>query len=471
MNKKHWSHLLLIFIAPASLLFANLFTGGLSGYDDAFYAHEARQMVETGDWWNVRYNGYLNFEYPPLFIWLEAASFFVLGFTDFAAKLPTALLGLLTFVLVFLLAKELSDEFLLPVVSAWILLSTLYFMKWTMRAMTDVPFVFFFTLAIFFYVKGLKRSEFFIFCGLAVGLGIMTRSVIGLIPLTVIFSHLVLTKQFKVFSLSHFQIGITLAFVIPAGWFIPQYLSHGDKFIIKHFSFIMSKVAPGESFDLLVFLRNLFEYPWLLVKRYEPWVWLVLAGLAIHFRRAYREKDSTSILLCLWVFLVIVPFSFAEIKILRYILPAFPAFSIIAATPLSYWLKNIKRKKIISAVNTILFLAIILVVYPNTHHLEEEMKIISRAVQVNVAEDERVIFYTGKEQKYDFHNQLLWYSNRFSEFLDNEKTLKKRLYSNSSLTFVLDKKNFQLFSAHSDLRLQILTETNNFVCFKTHSFN
>src|SRR5262245_35529806 len=69
-----WFHLLIVVIVSSIILFPKLHKGDLSGYDDALYAHEGKQMLITGDWWNVRFNGDLNFEYPPLFIWLEALS-------------------------------------------------------------------------------------------------------------------------------------------------------------------------------------------------------------------------------------------------------------------------------------------------------------------------------------------------------------------------------------------------------------
>jgi len=61
------------------LLLPQLHRGGLSGYDDALYAHEAKEMVDHGDWWTIHSNGALNFEYPPMFIWLDAVSLRWLG--------------------------------------------------------------------------------------------------------------------------------------------------------------------------------------------------------------------------------------------------------------------------------------------------------------------------------------------------------------------------------------------------------
>lgn len=470
VNANHRFHLAAITCLAALLLFANLHVGGLSGYDDAFYAHEGRRMLESGDWWNVRFNGNLNFEYPPLFIWLEAASFAALGISDFTAKFPSALLGLLIILLVFLLAKELSESFWLPILSAWILMLSQYFMKYAMHAMTDVPFVFFFTLAVFAYVKALKKPNYFILFGIAVALGIMTRSAIGLIPLAVIFVHLIVSKRFDLLRRPQFWTGFLLALAIPAAWYVPQYQAHGAPFLNEHFAFITGKVASGKPFELVTFLRGLIEYPYLLVKLYEPWIWLMLFGLVVHIKRAIRGRDSTSALLCLWVAFVIVPFSLAEAKVLRYVLAAFPAFSILAAAPLSGWLEKIKNQTNIAVAYALLCLTIIaIVVFPNPRFRAEEMMKMSPTIQKNVPENRRLVFYTGKDTKYDFHNQLLWYSNRFTEQLNDEAKLKEKLYSNEDTVFVMDKPNFQPLAADPRLRIKTLAETENFVCFEVNA--
>ncbi|MBL8208118.1 MAG: hypothetical protein JNM09_28045, partial [Blastocatellia bacterium] len=51
----------LVFGLTTLLLFANLQRGDLAGYDDAVYAHEGKEMLRSGDWWNVWLNGKLDF--------------------------------------------------------------------------------------------------------------------------------------------------------------------------------------------------------------------------------------------------------------------------------------------------------------------------------------------------------------------------------------------------------------------------
>ena len=51
----------------------------------------ARAMVETGDWWEPRLSGYGHYDKPPLVYWAAALAFRVLGFNEWAARLPSLL--------------------------------------------------------------------------------------------------------------------------------------------------------------------------------------------------------------------------------------------------------------------------------------------------------------------------------------------------------------------------------------------
>ncbi len=83
-------HFWLIAAMAVLVLFSKLHIGDLGGYDDAVYAHEGKQMLSTGQWWSVYLNGQLDFDKPPLFVWLEAISMWIFGVTDFAARFPSA---------------------------------------------------------------------------------------------------------------------------------------------------------------------------------------------------------------------------------------------------------------------------------------------------------------------------------------------------------------------------------------------
>src|SRR3984885_1771656 len=75
-------------------LFSGLAAIGLVGPDEPRYAWIAREMAETGDWVTPRLYGKPWFEKPPLFYWGAALSFKLLGVSETAARLPSAISAL-----------------------------------------------------------------------------------------------------------------------------------------------------------------------------------------------------------------------------------------------------------------------------------------------------------------------------------------------------------------------------------------
>lgn len=270
---------LILLVLAVLLLFPGLFQGGLSGYDDALYAHEGKQMARYGNWGTIQFNGSPNFEYPPLFVWLEAISIKTLGASDFAAKFPSAILGLGTILLVYFLAQLISANAFVALYSAGILMTTQYFVKASTHAMTDVPFTFFFTLALLLYLKGLRQPEYFPLCGLAIGLAILTRSVIGLIPLVIILAHLAVIRGCGIECRRHLLIGALLSLALPSVWFAYEFMRYGAPFMMGHFGFVARKLSSSETSGNWRPVANALYYVKFLLKYYWPWLPLMLFGL------------------------------------------------------------------------------------------------------------------------------------------------------------------------------------------------
>ena len=81
----------LLVACATRVLFARVGAGPLPNYDDAYYAEKAKQMLRTGDWLTPRFAGAERLDNPPLYLWIMAASFVVMGVTSFAAVFWSAL--------------------------------------------------------------------------------------------------------------------------------------------------------------------------------------------------------------------------------------------------------------------------------------------------------------------------------------------------------------------------------------------
>jgi len=457
-------HLIFLSIVIGLLLFPGLRHGDLSGYDDALYAHEAKEMLESGDWWSVRFNGTLNFEYPPMFLWMEAASLEIFGVRDFAAKLPAAMAGFGTILTVYFLALEVTRDRWLAIVSMFVLGSTQFFLKYSAHAMTDVPFTFFFTLALLLYLKGIRRPRYLLLLGMPVGCAILTRSVVGILPLVVIIVHSVLTGRGRLLRSVHWIGGCLIALGMPLAWGASQYHLYGSRFLDGHFAFVAGKAGAGWAPSL-----DMLGYLWLLLRHYWPWLPFLLIGLALQLRALQQRREVPALLALVWFAVVIVPFSLAETKYARYLIPAFPALSIISAIGICHWIPARRRRLALHAGCVALLIAGLAfqILFPPRERASD-MKVLAPIAEANSEPGEFVLLYTYGTTGYDYQNQLLWYGNRYSELLTNPQVLAERLGRQPRAVGIIDRPSFEVLSAQlgPSRQPEIVGQSERFLCYR-----
>jgi len=452
-------------VLAALLLLASLRGQGLAGYDDSYFAHEGKEMVRTGDWWNVRFNGEFILAQGPAFPWLEACSFKLFGIGDRAAKVPSALLGFGAILLMYFLTLELAGDSWLALMSMLVLASTQFFLKNASHAMSDVPFTFFSALGIFFYTKGLKNSVYLVLMSLPFTLAVLTRSVVGFLALGIVLAHLLLTKRFGLLLSPALICGVLLTVVLPAIWYVSQYRLHGAAFFVSHLQFLGSKLHPEGGPRGWT---TVFNYPLALLKYYWPWLPFLVAGLVIEARAVRRAKDQTAILLLVWVLFVLVPFSLAETRYPRYIMAVFPAFSILSAIALNRWLRVTRRKLMFDSACAIGVAAICLsFLFPPKARADDMVKLAPLA-QANSSPDQRILMYTYTDGRTDYLYQFVWYSNRYAQLADNLDGLAVKLHRAQKATVIIDKQSYRkLLSLIPEKTAHVLGESENLICFRS----
>jgi 4-amino-4-deoxy-L-arabinose transferase-like glycosyltransferase len=94
------------------LLFLVPFLGHvhLFDWDEINFAESAREMILSGDYVTVQINFEPFWEKPPLFIWAQVLSMKLFGINEFAARLPNAVSGILSLLLLFHTGSKLYDE-------------------------------------------------------------------------------------------------------------------------------------------------------------------------------------------------------------------------------------------------------------------------------------------------------------------------------------------------------------------------
>jgi len=152
-------------------------------YDEVVYSLAGAQYLQ-GDFPR-------NWEHPFLGKYLMGLSLRLFGKSDFSARLPSALFGFLTGVVIYVFAKEVTNLWCgLAAVCVW---STSPIVLWvSRRAILDAPFVFFFTLSWylfwrFFQTKGAGHA---LLGGITFGLAVATK-LVGVILVPILFLYLV----------------------------------------------------------------------------------------------------------------------------------------------------------------------------------------------------------------------------------------------------------------------------------------
>ena len=168
---------------------------GINNFDDAFYAQKAKEIYKSGNLWILTLGGNPAWENPPLPFWLMAIAFGLFGVSSFSSVFFSAIFGMGIVFLTYRLAEYLYKDSWVAFVSSLILIFPGVFIDSSRRAMVDIPLAFFVTLAMFSFLKAKDQKYWHLIFGLATAGGILSKSVLGLFPLAIIFFYLLFSRQ------------------------------------------------------------------------------------------------------------------------------------------------------------------------------------------------------------------------------------------------------------------------------------
>src|ERR1700678_4080373 len=286
-------------VLSAILFLAPIRVGDLAGYDDARYALVAKHVVLSGHWLEIESNGGPALEHPPLFSWMQAALFVPFGLSDPLAKLPSALCGLGVILLVPWLGRRLTGDPFTGVLAMFVMATSIYFVKYAARAMTDVPFTFFFLAAVSAWLLGEEDPRWLLAAGAFAAMAQLTRALAGFsIPLLFAVDMLANRRRRPL----GYLIGAALiAFLPPAAWYAQWIYRYGEEFFVSH-SLYMNQEVTGSLSPAWRRYTGAFEYIWMVGKSYWPWLPAMIAGMVV----VIRKKDRRLRILILWVTVVYV---------------------------------------------------------------------------------------------------------------------------------------------------------------------
>ena len=305
------------------LFFTGLGRRAIWDTDEGKHATTAKTMVLTGDWITPRLAGEPFYDKPPLFFWLVALSFSLLGFTELAARLPAALLGLASVLLTYGFGRSIVGP-RAAFLGAVVLASTLEFIALSNVVVHDIALVLCIAVALFAFERARDRAaprvRLLVLAYAAMGLGVVAKGPIGLLlPAGVIVLAAALRGETRRLRESLPLAGAGIVLLVALPWYVavsladPGYLSYFllEKNLGSFFSRESSHPQP------------FYYYVPVLLLGFFPWSSFLAVALASLLRRP-RGIDDSRLYLLLWVGFVFVFFSLATSKLETYLLPLFP---------------------------------------------------------------------------------------------------------------------------------------------------
>jgi 4-amino-4-deoxy-L-arabinose transferase-like glycosyltransferase len=297
---------------------------------EIYFLDAARGMVESGDWIVPSYEGKPFFDKPILSYWLMAAAMNLFGATPAAARLVPVLAALGLVVVTAWLGTLLFDR-RSALAGALVLSTTLAFLSFARVAMSDMLLALLSTLAVSLgvlaYRPGAPRLVVPLL-GAVAGLGFATKGPIavlipGIAVLLLLWEH---RREAVPGGASGVAVGALAFVVIGFGWFALVYQRLGPEPLAYFFLRENLQRFAADTYDIG---RPVWFYVPAYLAEGLPWSAFLPIALARLLRSGDAQTRRVARFLALWPLLVLVPLSLSRGKIDYYLLPLYPAVSLL----------------------------------------------------------------------------------------------------------------------------------------------
>jgi hypothetical protein len=321
-----------LLIVLISLAFFLPFNGlvHLFDWDEINFAESAREMLVTGDSGTVSINFIPFWEKPPLYIWMQVLSMKVFGISEFAARFPNVICGMLSLLVLFEIGRNLKDNrfgMIWAVSFGASVLPFLYFKSGIIDPWFNL-FIFASLHFAFRYLSGqdthFKRRWNLIVSAVILGLAVLTKgpAAILLFGLTVIL-FVGFERKFRLIRITDVLIFGLVLLVTGGAYHIYQLLAGNGQLVYDFFIYqirLMKTEDAGHG-------GSIFYHPIVLFVGVFPASVFALQTIL----QKNDEKDSYRRLMIILFSVVLVIFSLIKTKIVHYSSMCYLPLSYLAA--------------------------------------------------------------------------------------------------------------------------------------------
>jgi 4-amino-4-deoxy-L-arabinose transferase-like glycosyltransferase len=306
--------------------------------DEGRYAEIPREMLVTRDFLTPRLNGVLYFEKPPLYYWSVAASMAILGPTEMAVRLPGKLAAVAMVLLAVAFARRRWGT-RTGLLAGLILATSILLVALARIALIDPMLSLALAGATFSFVSFAEadaagearraRRSLYSFCA-ACAAAILLKGLVGVVlPGGAIVFWTLLTGRWRTLQRVFATGPLLLFFVLAVPWHVAMALRHPDflqfYFVHEHFQRFATtehRRTGSAVYFIPVLVAGFLPWTAFFGRFRESW-----PGFT---RGAWRAR-STEAFLWIWAVLVFAFFSASQSKLIPYVLPIWPALSVLLA--------------------------------------------------------------------------------------------------------------------------------------------
>ncbi len=313
MKSKRGKYIWLFLLSLAAL---TLFNQWLPITDpvESNYALTAKEMLAAGDWLSPRIYGEYWYDKPIFTYWTLVLSYFVCGVTDFAARLPSALMGAGTVVLTATTARYMFKREAAFWYAGGFLLTSFAFWPISRAVITDAALLFWTAVTMYGAYRGLleDRRRWMVVAYAGAGFACLTKGPVGLVlPGLILLVWLAVTPEARRWKRLFDPVGIAAFILTAAPWYTMMYLRHGEDFVLGFLglhNYVRATVAEHPE-------DNVFYYYLVVMPVYAlPWTALTLREIW-----AGRKRANTAYRFCLaWIGITFVFYTLMATKYMTY---------------------------------------------------------------------------------------------------------------------------------------------------------
>lgn len=438
-----------------SLFFILLGSRPLFVPDEGRYAEIAREMVISHDYITPTLNGIIYFEKPALFYWLGAAAFKLAGINVWSIRSINALLGLLGCFMTYSAARILYNR-RTGVMAALILGTNLLYFVMAHMVSLDLTVTVFLSVSLFAFLLAVQKPDeaprrAFLYLSVSgSALAVLTKGLIGIVfPILIVGIWIALLNEWKLLKRLYLPSCLLLFLAITMPWHVLLQSRHPEFF---HFYFIEQHFLRYTDKSIGHYEPIWFFIPYLLLG-FMPWLFFLPRAIKMNLPSSWKLRRAfrTELFLLVWAATIFLFFSFSKSKLIPYILPLFPALSVLTAR----YAATVSIKIIVALVcTTSLLLVLFIAVIPKIDN--RTVLPLANILKPILKSQDEVITYN------QYYQDLPFYLERPVSILNWQNELRFGMQHQPAHSWMIDDLTFWQHWHHREQHVYVVMSQNEY---------